>query len=102
LFLSLPSDQRRGAEDAMKRISLAVLIVGSACMLDSIAAVAGGLPFCLKGCDVGAALGDCSFASYQQCQATASGRDAWCDANPFFHGNGEAQPSRHNYSRRRF
>jgi hypothetical protein len=86
----------------MKRISLALLMLGSACLLDSAPAVAGSFPFCLKGCDFGGALGDCSFASYQQCQTTASGRDAWCDANPFYHGNGEAQPGRHNYSRRRF
>jgi Protein of unknown function (DUF3551) len=86
----------------MKRFSLALLIVGSVFALDSVAAVARDLPFCLKGCDFGAALGDCSFASYRQCQATASGRDAWCDANPFYHGNGEAQRGRHNDSRRRF
>ena len=28
--------------------------------------------------------GACSFASYQQCQATASGRTAYCVANPWF------------------
>jgi Protein of unknown function (DUF3551) len=29
-------------------------------------------------------VGDCSFDTYQQCQATASGRDNYCDANPFY------------------
>jgi len=39
--------------------------------------------FCLHGDDYSAA-GDCEFASYQQCHATASGRTAYCDVNPYF------------------
>lgn len=60
-------------------------------------AAARDYAFCLKGCDFGN--GDCSFDSYQQCQAAASGRDAWCDANPSFHQSREPQAIR--YSRRR-
>ena len=40
---------------------------------------AGDYRYCIQGDDFGA--GDCSFASYQQCQATASGRTAYCGAN---------------------
>ena len=40
---------------------------------------AGDYRNCIQGDDFGA--GDCSFASYQQCQATASGRTAYCGAN---------------------
>jgi hypothetical protein len=29
-------------------------------------------------------VGDCSFSSYRQCQATASGRLAYCERNPFY------------------
>jgi hypothetical protein len=36
--------------------------------------------YCIQGDDF-AGTGDCSFASYQQCQATASGRTAYCGAN---------------------
>jgi Protein of unknown function (DUF3551) len=36
--------------------------------------------YCLHGDDY-AAMGDCGY-SYQQCQATASGRAAYCEANP--------------------
>lgn len=36
--------------------------------------------YCIRGDDFAGA-GDCSFASYQQCQATASGRTAYCGAN---------------------
>ena len=37
--------------------------------------------YCLQGDDFAGA-GDCEFASYQQCQAAASGRTAYCAANP--------------------
>ena len=40
--------------------------------------------YCIQGNDFAGAAGDCSFASYQQCQATASGRTAYCGANPRF------------------
>jgi hypothetical protein len=59
-------------------------------------------PFCIKGCDFGAGRGDCSFSSYQQCQASASGRDAYCAENPYFTAKAELQPDRSRQSRRRF
>jgi hypothetical protein len=40
------------------------------------------IPSVFGAATLGAARGDCSFVSYQHRQATASGRDAWCDANP--------------------
>lgn len=42
---------------------------------------AGDYRYCLQGEEFGG-VGDCSFTSYQQCQATASGRTAYCGANP--------------------
>jgi hypothetical protein len=36
------------------------------------------------GCDFGAGRADCGFSSYQQCQASASGRVAYCSENPYF------------------
>jgi hypothetical protein len=41
-------------------------------------------PFCIKGKFYAGPRGDCSFDTYQQCLATASGRQAWCDTNPYF------------------
>jgi hypothetical protein len=76
-----------------------------ACCASTMAAppaAAQNYPFCIKGCDFGAGRGDCSFSSYQQCQATASGRDAYCDANPYFSARAELQPNRSRQSRRRF
>ncbi|WP_084799598.1 DUF3551 domain-containing protein [Bradyrhizobium sp. Ai1a-2] len=43
---------------------------------------AGEYRYCLQGDDYAGA-GDCGFTSYQQCQAAASGRTAYCGANPY-------------------
>jgi hypothetical protein len=48
------------------------------------AARAGGYPFCIKGDNYDSPIGDCSFNTYGQCMATASGRKAYCDVNPFY------------------
>jgi hypothetical protein len=77
----------------------ALMVFGAACVTCAVPAAAGGMPFCIKGCDFGGGAGDCSFASYQQCLATASGRDATCAANPSFSQNASLQPNRS--SRRR-
>ena len=44
---------------------------------------AGDYRYCLQGEEYGGA-GNCSFTSYQQCQATASGLTAYCGANSGF------------------
>jgi hypothetical protein len=80
------------------RFVVAMIALALVAMSTNNAAAAQGFPFCIKGCDFGN--GDCSFVSYQQCLATASGRDAWCDVNPAFHQGREPQATR--YSRRKF
>ena len=50
----------------------------------SAPAQARDYPFCIKGKSYAGPRGDCSFDTYQQCLATASGRLAWCDTNPYF------------------
>jgi hypothetical protein len=47
---------------------------------------AGDGAFCIRGFVYGGAggLGDCSFSSYVQCKASASGQEAWCLANPYY------------------
>jgi hypothetical protein len=64
-------------------------------------ATAGSYPFCIKGCDFGGASGDCIFSTYQQCLATASGRDAWCGENPDFNGKALLPSDRTRQSRRK-
>ncbi len=86
----------------MRTAIWALMLSCAASAMDALPAAARDYPFCIKGCDFGAARGDCSFASYQQCQATASGRDATCAENPYFSANAELQPNRVHQSRRRY
>ena len=51
-------------------------------------AVGTRYPFCIQGDDY-PGLSNCTFTSYEQCQATASGRLLTCIANPYFVGESE-------------
>jgi len=57
--------------------------------------------FCINGFNYDGGLGDCSYSSYAQCQATASGTANSCLANPYYHAKVETQPGRARPSRRR-
>jgi len=82
------------------RSAVVALMAVAACALAPATASAANFPYCIKGCDYGSGPGDCSFATYQQCQATASGRVAYCAANPYFSAN--AGPSANKVSRLRY
>jgi hypothetical protein len=86
----------------MRKGILALMALSAACAIDATPGVAGGMPFCIKGCDFAGGAGDCSFSSYQQCQATASGRDATCAANPHFNANAEMPADRSRMSKRKY
>jgi hypothetical protein len=86
----------------MRWSSPAVVAIGLMAASGSASAAAGNAAFCIQGCDFGGGLGDCSFSSYAQCQATASGRDASCAANPYFNANTAAQPNRNRHSHRKY
>jgi len=86
----------------MRSALQALVLCCAASLIGALPAAARDYPFCIKGCDFGAGLGDCSFSSYQQCQATAAGRDASCAANPYFSAKAELQPDRNHQSKRRF
>ena len=84
----------------MRRAWLALMAAGAVSV--ATPAAAGGFPYCIKGCDFGAGAGDCSFSLLSQCQATASGRDASCAANPYFNAKADLQTDRSRQHRRRF
>jgi hypothetical protein len=84
----------------MRRAWLAVMAAGVVSAAFAMHASAHEFPYCIKGCDFGA--GDCSFSSLTQCQATASGRDAYCAANPYFNAKAEMQTDRSRQHGRRF
>ena len=84
-----------------------VALTAAYAVLVAVPAAAGGtpsgaLPYCIKGCDFGGSAGDCSFSSYPQCQATASGRVATCAPNPYFNARAEMPADQGRMSRRRF
>jgi len=86
----------------MRRAWLALLAAGAVSAAVAMPASAGQFPYCIKGCDFGAGAGDCSFSTLAQCQATASGRDASCAANPYFNAKAEMQTDRSRQRVRKF
>jgi hypothetical protein len=77
----------------MRKLALALLAAGGLAMAGIAPAEAVGTryPFCLQGEDA-PGLSDCSFTSYQQCLATASGRFLYCIENPYYAPGGESDP----------
>jgi Protein of unknown function (DUF3551) len=86
----------------MRRAWLALMVAGAVSAAVAMPAAADGFPYCIKGCDFGGGAGDCSFSTLAQCQATASGRDASCAANPYFNAKAEMRTDRSRQHGRRF
>ncbi len=82
----------------MRNIVLALLAASGLAMAGSAPAEAVGTryPFCIQGYDY-PGLSNCTFTSYEQCQATASGRFLYCVENPFYNAG---EPDPHAYRAR--
>ena len=69
----------------MRKLIAAIIIfaaAGIATLATSTpAAAAHDYPWCVQGWGVDIP-GDCSYRTYAQCMASASGRNAWCAENP--------------------
>ena len=91
-----------GTEEAMRGSLWALMAIGAFAAIGAAPAAAASSPYCIKGCDFGGGAGDCSFSSYQQCLATASGRDASCATNPYYSANAELGSGAIRQSRRKF
>jgi hypothetical protein len=68
----------------MRSAMLAILALSAAtvaAMAASSPAAAYDYPYCLQGRGIGIP-GDCSYSSYGQCMASASGRALYCNVNP--------------------
>ena len=61
--------------------AMALTAAGAATLTTSVPAAAYDYPWCVTGRDMGYP-GDCSYATYNQCLASASGRYAYCQVNP--------------------
>jgi hypothetical protein len=73
----------------MRNIFLALAATGLALAGTAPAhAVGTRYPVCIQGEEY-PGLSGCYFTSFQQCQATASGRFLTCIANPYYGGGGE-------------
>lgn len=79
----------------MRAFFLALLVSVGFVWLEPIAVLAQGsiaqYPFCIQGADNPGWTG-CSFETLQACQATASGLDAECLANPWYKAGADAAP----------
>jgi hypothetical protein len=85
----------------MRSAFLAALVLGAAAILSNAPAQAGERAFCIKGDNIPDAHGDCSFDTYEQCLASASGLRRYCDANPFYMGYADPVPRRHRHRHHR-
>jgi hypothetical protein len=77
----------------MRNVALALLAAGGLALVSAAPAEAVGTrhPYCIQGYDY-PGLSNCTYDSYQQCQATASGRFLYCIENPFFNPGGDYDP----------
>jgi Protein of unknown function (DUF3551) len=76
----------------MRNVVLALLAAGGLATISAAPAQAVGTryPFCIQGQDH-PGLSNCTFTSYEQCQASASGRFLYCIENPYFNA-GDPDP----------
>jgi Protein of unknown function (DUF3551) len=84
----------------MRKIVLAMMALtaaGVAGMAASTPAAAEADAWCVQGRDEGIP-GDCSYATYAQCMATASGRSAYCNINPRVAFGRQGYPPRGRYA----
>jgi len=68
----------------MRKLTLALMALtaaSAATLATSAPAAASDYLWCVVGRDMGYP-GDCSYSTYAQCQASASGRYAYCNVNP--------------------
>jgi hypothetical protein len=76
--------QRRGGDEIMRNAKLTMLVLlaaGAATIAGPAPAAAIDYPYCIQGRGWGVP-GDCSYRSYAQCMAAASGRGVYCNVNP--------------------
>lgn len=70
----------------MRYLILTLLAVGGFALTNSASAqTATQYPYCIQGIDNPGWSG-CSFSTFQQCQASASGTQSECLSNPWYRG----------------
>ncbi|HEY0218437.1 MAG TPA: DUF3551 domain-containing protein [Afipia sp.] len=84
----------------MKKLTIGVAAIGLTALAASVPsqAQARNYKYCLYQDRMGG--GDCSFVSYEQCRASASGRIADCRINPMWAYGGQDQPVKKKHRRK--
>ncbi|MBN8978324.1 MAG: DUF3551 domain-containing protein [Rhizobiales bacterium] len=77
----------------MRALTLAVLAAGMMAAAASAPVEAREYRFCLQSPETGIP-GDCSYQTYAQCNASASGRRAYCNLNPRYAFSDPERPGR--------
>jgi hypothetical protein len=77
----------------MRRVAFGILGVGFIVLATSAPAAARDYRYCLQSPTVGIP-GDCSYETYAQCRASASGRYADCNLNPRYAFSSPERPRR--------
>ena len=77
----------------MRNLVLALLSASGLAMVGTAPAEAVGTryPYCIQGGEI-PGLSQCTFTSYEQCQATASGRYLSCIENPYYDPGPDRDP----------
>lgn len=85
----------------MRSLVLALLAASGLAMLGTAPAAAVGThyPFCIQG-DEYPGLSNCTYTGYEQCQASASGRNLYCIANPYYNAGGDLRSNHGHYRAR--
>jgi hypothetical protein len=81
----------------MRRTVLALAAFGAISAAGSNSAVARDYPYCLQSRSYGV---ECNYTSYDQCRASASGRQAECIVNPIIAFSQQAGPQKQRRARR--
>ena len=79
----------------MPNLVLALLATSGLAMIGAAPAQAVGSrhPFCIQGNEY-PGLSNCTYDSYEQCQASASGRFLYCVENPYYNRGGDPRDYR--------
>src|SRR5437588_13048237 len=79
-----PCVRKPRRRENMRKLVLAIMaltVTGVVTLALSAPAAAYDYPWCVQGRGVGIP-GDCSYQTYAQCEASASGRALYCGSNP--------------------
>jgi hypothetical protein len=73
----------------MRAVFLAFVTSAVVCSAGPSSSSANDYPYCIQGDDYAGGAGECIFTTKAQCEATASGRTAYCTENRYLSANAQ-------------